>query len=99
VAHGRVEAGAAEPGGARRHRAAAVLEREHGHAEALAFRADAVLHGHLDVLHREAAGVAGQDAPLLLDAVGAESLERALHDEGAEARVVAVLLLLLVRPG
>src|SRR5713226_6265049 len=82
-----------------RHRVAAGHEGDPGHAEALAFVADAVLHRHLDVLHREAAGVAGQDAPLLLEGVGAEPLEGALHDEGAEPAVVAVLLLLLVRPG
>ena len=99
VADRRVEAGPDETGGPGRHRVTAVLEREHGDPESLALLPEAVLGRDLDAVHREAARVAGQDPPLLLDRVGAEALEAPLHDEGAEAAVVAPLLLLLVGPG
>src|SRR5436190_14870530 len=99
VLDGGVQAGPDEPRGPRGHRVAAVLEGEHGDPEALALPAQEVLRRHLDVREVEAAGVAGQDPPLLLHGVGAEALEAALDDEGAEAAVVALLLLFLVGPG
>src|SRR3989442_5859324 len=95
----RVQASADEAGRPRGHGVAAVLEREHRDPEALALLPEPVLRRHLHVVHREAAGVAGDDPPLLLDRVRAEALERALHDEGAEPAVVPALLLLLVGPG
>src|SRR5262245_29381430 len=98
VGDGGVQAGPDEAGGPRRHRVAAVLEGEHRDLEALPLRPHPVLRGNLDVLEGEAAGVAGEDPPLLLHRVRAEALEGALHDEGGEPAVVALLLLLLVGP-
>ena len=95
----RVAAGADQPGRAGGHRVAALVEREHRDLEALALPADEVLGRHLDVVHLEEAGVAGEDAPLLRERAAREALERALDDERAEPAGIALLLLLRVRPG
>ena len=80
-----VAAGADQAGGAGGHRVAPLIEREHRDLEALARLADEVLRRHLDVVHLEEAGVAGEDAPLLLERAAREALEGALDDEGADA--------------
>ena len=72
----RVAAGADQAGRAGRHRVAALVEREHRDLEAFARPGRAVLLGHLDVVHLEEAGVAREDAPLLLHRAAGESLER-----------------------
>ena len=94
-----VAAGANQAGGAGGDGVAPLIEREHRNLESFARPPDEVLLGHLDVVHLEEAGVAGEDAPLLLQRPAREALERALDDEGAEAGGVALLLLLEIGPG
>ena len=61
-----VAAGADQAGRAGGHRVAPLVEREHRDLEPFAELAEHVLLGHFDVVHLEPAGVAGEDAPLLL---------------------------------
>ncbi len=98
VLHARVAARANEAGGASRDGVAALVERKHRDLEPLALAADEILRRHLDVLHLEEPGVAGEDAPLLRQRSARESLERALDDERAHPGRVALLLLLQIAP-
>src|SRR5262249_54955238 len=98
VLDARVAAGADEAGRAGRHRETPLIEREHRDLEPLAFLAEQVLRRHLDVVHLEVAGIARENAPLLLERAAREPLEGALDDEGADARRVLQLLLLRIRP-
>ena len=76
VPDARVAAGADQPGRAGGHGVAPLVEREHRDLEAFARPAEHVLLRHLDVVHLEEAGVAGEDAPLLLQRAAREALER-----------------------
>src|SRR5262245_990106 len=89
-----VAARANQSGGTCRYRESALIQREHRDLEALAGPADQVLLRHLDIVHLEPAGVAGEDAPFLLHRTRRESLEAALHHEGAEPAGIAQFLLL-----
>src|SRR6267143_1156537 len=81
VLDARVTARAYQPGRTGRHGVAPLIEREHRDLETFAGLAEHVRVGHLDVGHLEPAGVAREDAPLLLHRPARESLERALDDE------------------
>src|SRR6267143_945792 len=99
VLDARVTARAYQPGRTGRHGVAPLIEREHRDLETFAGLAEHVRVGHLDVGHLEPAGVAREDAPLLLHRPARESLERALDDERAEAGRVALFFLLEIGPG
>src|SRR6185503_8504594 len=79
-----VTAGADEAGRTGGDGVAPLVEREHRDLEALARLAEHVLGRHFHVVHLEVAGVAREDAPLLLERPARETLERALDDEGAD---------------
>src|SRR3954469_9367637 len=98
VLHAGIAAGADQAGGARGHRIAALVEREHRDLEAFAFASEQVLRRHLDIVHLEEAGIAGEDAPLLLHRTAGEAFERPLDDERAETARVALFLFLGVGP-
>src|SRR5204862_3521307 len=98
VFRARIAARTNQPGGAGGDSEAALVEREHRNLESFARLANHVLGRHFDVFHLEEAGVAGEDAPLLLQRAARKSLEAALVDERADARRVALLLLLGVAP-
>src|SRR5689334_18863251 len=83
VLHRGIAAGLDQAGGAGGDREAALIEREHGDLEPLAFAAEQVFGGHFDVIHLEEAGVAGEDAPLVLQRAAGKALEAALDQEGA----------------
>src|SRR5262249_45996738 len=77
---------------------ASLIEREHRDLESLADAAEHVLFRHFDFVHLEEAGVAREDAPLLLHRAARESLERPLDDERRETGGIALLLLLEIGP-
>src|SRR5215208_6774088 len=98
VLHARVATRPNEAGGAGRYGIAALVEGKHRNLESLAFAADEILRRHLDVLHLEESGIAGEDAPLLRQRAARESLESAFHDEGAHPRRITLLFLLEIAP-
>src|SRR4051812_5869432 len=98
VLHARIAAGANETGRTRRNGEASLVEREHRDLEALTRFAHQVFLGDFNVVHLEPAGVAGEDAPLLLHRPRRKTFEAALNHEGAETGGVARFLLLEIGP-
>jgi hypothetical protein len=84
VFHARVAARTNQTRGARGDGKAPLVQREHRDLETLARSTDQVLFRHLDLVHLEEAGIAGEDAPLLLHRAAREPFERPLDDEGAQ---------------
>src|SRR5262245_55001267 len=95
----RIAARPNQSGGAGGHGKPPLIEGEHRNLEAFADAAEHVLFWHLHVVHLEEAGVAREDAPLLLECSAREPLERALDQEAGDARWITLLLLLGVAPG
>src|SRR5689334_12516919 len=91
VLRARVAAGADEAGRAGRHGEASLVEREHRDLESFARPAEQVLLRHFHLVHLEEAGIAREDAPLLLERAAREALERAFDDEGADAGGILLL--------
>ena len=98
VSHAGVAAGAHQAAGAGGHGQASLVQGEHRDLEALPFTPHQVLDGHFNLVHLEEPRVAGQDAPLLGQRAAGEALEGSLDDEGADARRIALPLLVEVRP-
>ncbi len=94
----RVATGADETGRPGADGVPPLVERKHRDLEAFADAAEHVLLGHFHLVHLEVAGVAGEDAPLLLEGAARESLEGPLDDERGDAGRIALLLLLEIRP-
>ena len=95
----RVAAGADQSGRSRGHGITSLIEREHRDLESLSRLSEHVSVGNLDLVHLEETGVPGEDSPLLFQRSTRESLERAFDDERADARGIALLLFLEIRPG
>src|SRR5947209_1193750 len=96
VFHAGVTAGADQTGGSRGNGIAPLIEREHRDLESLARLAEKILFRHFQVIHLEVAGVSREDAPFFLQRAARETLEAALHDEGADAGRILHLLLLQI---
>src|SRR5262245_24091675 len=99
VLHARVAASADESRRSSGHREATLIQRKHRNLESFTGAPEQVAFRHLHIVHLEPAGIAGEDAPLLLHRSARKPLERPLDDECAQAGGIALALLLYARPG
>src|SRR5262245_48180121 len=93
-----IQASSNQARGSGSHRVAPLFQSEHGNFESFSLLTQEICQRNPHVIHREEAGIAGPDSPLLFQCSAGNSRRATLHDKRAEPAMVSILFSLQVGP-